>query len=184
MDVSSVPTAVNITVDYTPALEALLRAEVIHAGRQVELHTLSYVYLNKLSVCANLPIIILSSIVGFLGPMDTFGGQSKLLGAVSIFVAILNTIENYFAWTKRSESHRLTALVYAKLAKFILVQLQLEPGLRVPSGQLLTLITRDIQTLKDSEPAIPQCIRARAESGTATHMAASSPIPHMPAPDA
>ena len=159
---------------YTAAFETLLRGEITHAERQVELHTLSYVYLNKLSVCANLPVIVLSSVVGFLGPMNTFSGQSKLLGAVSIFVAILNTIENYFAWTKRSESHRLTALVYAKLAKFIAVQLQLEVSLRVPPTQLLALITHDIQTLKDSEPAVPQHIRARVT--TRATMAAASPI--------
>jgi hypothetical protein len=140
---------------YTHEFEDLLKAESEKAEAMSILHIRSHEYFNKLSVGINIPVIILSSIVGFLSPLSLFDKQSILLGALSILIAIAKTIDSYMDYTKRTEFHRVVSLNYAKISKFIQVQLALEKECRINAKDLLDYITQDLQNLKDQEPIIP-----------------------------
>lgn len=141
--------------NFTPEFEDLLKAESEKAEAMSILHIRSHEYFNKLSVGINIPVIILSSIVGFLSPLSLFDKQSILLGAISILIAIGKTIDSYMDYTKRTEFHRVVSLNYAKISKFIQVQLALEKECRINAKDLLDYITQDLQNLKDQEPMIP-----------------------------
>lgn len=122
------------------------------------LHAMSHSYLNRLSVGVNIPVIILSSIIGFLSPLELFDKQAILLGALSILVAIAKTIDSYMDFTKRTETHRVIGLNYSKISKFIQIQLSLEKDCRINAKDLLEYITQDLQNLKDQEPIISRKI--------------------------
>jgi hypothetical protein len=145
-------------ISYTEEFETLLKEESEKAECMSILHSMAWQTYTKYSVLINIPVIILSSVIGFLSPLDLFEDQNILLGALSILVAILKTLDNFFDWTKRSENHRLTNLSYSKISKFIQIQLSLEKNCRIIADDILTIITNDLQNLKDSEPPIPNFI--------------------------
>jgi hypothetical protein len=49
--------------------------------------------------------------------------SSIALGIGSLCIGVLNTLGSYFGWAKRSEGHRISAIHYAKLYRFITVEL-------------------------------------------------------------
>jgi len=148
----------EIEIAYTDDFEILLKNESEISESMSILHLKGYEYFNKYATYLNIPIIVLSAVVGFLSPLDLFSKQAILLGSISIFVSILKTIDNYFDLTKRSETHRLTSLSYGRISKFIQIQLSLEKEARIKAKDLLVMIQNDLQNLKDSEPLVPKRI--------------------------
>lgn len=148
----------NLNISYTDEFETLLKEEAEKAESMSILHNYSYIRYNSFSIYINIPVIILSSIIGFISPIDSFNNQNIFLGALSVFVAILKTIDNYFDYTKRSEAHRITSLSYIKISKYIQIQLSLEKDVRIKAKDLLDIIINDLQSLKESEPLIHKVI--------------------------
>jgi hypothetical protein len=148
----------TMNVSYTNEFESLLKDESEKAEAMSILHSMSHAHFNKLSVGVNIPVIILSSLIGFLSPLTLFNDQAILLGALSIIVAIAKTVDSYMDFTKRTETHRVIGLNYAKISKFIQIQLSLEKDCRINAKDLLDYIQNDLQNLKDQEPIISQKI--------------------------
>jgi hypothetical protein len=149
---------VNKFAAYTPHFTQLLKEESEKAECLSVLHSKCHARFNKFSVCINIPVILVSSLVGFLSSMNLFVGSNVFMGALSMFVAFLKTLDNYFDCTKRSEAHRLVGLRYDRIATFIRIQLSLEEGCRISPKDMLDIITNDMQNLKDSEPMIPPVV--------------------------
>jgi hypothetical protein len=145
-------------VSYTAEFEDLLKAESERAEAMSILHIRSHERFNKFSIGINIPVIVLSSLVGFLSPLSLFDGQTILLGGMSILIAIAKTVDSYMDFTKRTETHRVMSLSYSKISKYIQIQLSLEKECRVVARDLLDYISNDLSNLKDSEPIIPQII--------------------------
>jgi hypothetical protein len=143
-------------ISYSDDFEILLKDEAEKAEAMSLLHNKAYHRFNKFSVAVNIPVIILSSFVGFLSPLNMFQNQAIMLGCLSIFIAIIKTTDNYFDFTKRCETHRMTALNYIKISKWIQIQLSLERDCRVIASDLFTIINNDLQNIRDAEPAIPK----------------------------
>ena len=122
------------------------------------LHRNCHKKFNRYSVYINIPVIIVSSIIGFLSPLTLFAHQEVLLGAVSIAVGILKTIDSYFDVTKRSETHRMTSLCYMRISRWIRLQLSLEQECRIPAKDLYDVIIKDLQNVREGEPIIPRDI--------------------------
>jgi hypothetical protein len=148
----------SITVSYTNEFETLLKEESEKAEAMSILHSMNHGKFNKYSVGINIPVIIFSSLIGFLSPLTLFDKQSILLGAMSILVAIAKTIDSYMDFTKRTETHRVIGLNYAKISKFIQIQLSLEKDCRINAKDLLDYIQNDLQNLKDQEPMISKSV--------------------------
>lgn len=144
-----------MNIEYTNEFEELLKQEAEKCESMSILHSKAYNKFNNLSTIINIPVIIISSIVGFLNPIPLFIDQNIILGAISLCVAVIKTLDSYFSWTQRSETHRLTSLNYSKISKFIQIQLSLERSNRISAKDLYNCITNDIQNIKDSEPLIP-----------------------------
>jgi hypothetical protein len=142
------------SVVYTDEFEDLLKDESERAEAMSILHSMCHARLNTFSVGINIPVIVLSSLIGFLSPLTLFDNQTILLGALSITVAIAKTIDSYMDFTKRTETHRVIGLNYAKISKFIQIQLSLEKDCRIIAKDLLEYVQNDLQNLKDKEPII------------------------------
>ena len=145
-------------IRYTSSFEKLLKEEAEKAEVMAILHNNSYIKYNKLSVMTNIPVIILSAIVGFLSPINIFPDQNIFLGALSVSSGIIKTLDNYMDFTKRSQSHYMTGLSYKKISKFIQIQLSLDKSCRILPDDLLTMITNDMENIANSEPSIPEDI--------------------------
>ena len=109
----------------------------------------------------DIPVIVISSLTGFLSASSTslFEGQEKLssilLGIASLLVSIINTIGTYFAWAKRAESHRLSSIQYARLYRFLAIELNLPRDERMTPTDLLKYCKDAYDRLQEVSPLIP-----------------------------
>jgi hypothetical protein len=144
-------------ISYSEDFELLLKQEAEKAEAMSILHSKSYEKYNTYSVSINVPVIIFSTIVGFLSPINLgFPNQTMLLGGISILIAILKTVDSYFDFTKRCETHRITSLNYGKISKLIQLQLSLEKECRINANDIYTIINSDLQNIREAEPLISE----------------------------
>jgi len=109
----------------------------------------------------DIPVIVLSSLTGFLSASSTnlFEGEEKIssiaLGVASLFVSVINTIGTYFGWAKRAEAHRLSAIQYARLYRFLAIELNLPRESRMTPTDLLRYCKDSYDRLQEVSPLIP-----------------------------
>lgn len=111
----------------------------------------------------DLPVIIGSSVIGFLnaGSLTLFDDprvSSIALGTGSLFMGILNSFGSYFGWAKRAEGHRISAIHYAKLYRFITVELSLPRQERMSPHDLLKYVKDQYDRLSEISPMIPDVV--------------------------
>jgi hypothetical protein len=166
-------------IDYDTDLEILLKQNAEECESLSLLHRLSYEKYNTYSNIINVPVIILSSAIGFATGIDIgYERINIVLGVGSIFVGIIKSIDSYFALPKRAEGHRICSLQYAQFNKRIAVELALKRDQRQNPKDMLGVIKTDMKNLADIAPLIDddiiQKFRKRYEDGTghfATHTA-------------
>jgi hypothetical protein len=112
----------------------------------------------------DLPVIVGSGAVAFLnaGSSSLFAGNAQLaataLGVASLTIGIINTIGTYFGWAKRAEGHRMSAIHYAKLYRFINVELRLPREQRMQPGDFLKYVKDQYDRLAEMSPLIPSSV--------------------------
>ena len=125
--------------------------------RAEELYSVRRTYID-------LPVIVLSSVTGFcsVGQGIIFEGQDKLssilLGVISLFVGVLNTTGSYFGWAKRTEAHRISAIHYARLYRFIKIELSLPRDERMTPQEFLKYCKDQYERLAEISPILPPVI--------------------------
>jgi hypothetical protein len=111
-----------------------------------------------------LPVAIGSAITGFIsvGSTSMFAGQQQTasiaLGAASLLVSILNTVGSYYGWAKRAEGHRISAIHYAKLYRFLAVELTLPRDERMTPTALLKYVKDQYDRLAEVSPLVPDSV--------------------------
>jgi hypothetical protein len=128
---------------------------ILHAKCE-ELYSVRKVYID-------LPVIVGSGAVAFLnaGSSSLFSDHqlaATALGVGSLVIGVLNTIGTYFAWAKRSEGHRMSAIHYAKLYRFINVELRLPRDERMQPGDFLKYVKDQYDRLAELSPPIPSSV--------------------------
>lgn len=122
------------------------RAEDIYTGKKTYL---------------DLPVIVLSSVTGFasVGAPSLFVGNqglaSTIIGVASLTVSILNTVGSYFNWAKRAEGHRISAIHYARLYRFIMIEMALPRDERMSPHDLLKYVKDQYDRLAEISPMLP-----------------------------
>ena len=129
------------------------------------LHDRSEKRYSKLSTYITLPSIMLATLSG----SASIGiGQfipnpqvaNTIIGVLTLSVAILTTVSSYFAWAKRSESHRISTISYKKLYRFILIELALARTERMAPKDMLKVVRDEAQRMAETSPQIPDPIIA------------------------
>lgn len=129
-------------------------------------HCLSWCHKRAESLYSNrrtlidLPVIVISGVTGFLsaGSTSLFSNpttSSVALGVASLFVSILNTAGSYYGWAKRSEGHRISAIHYARLYRFISVELSLPRDERMAPNDFLKYVKDQYDRLQEISPLLP-----------------------------
>ena len=111
----------------------------------------------------DLPVIVGSGVIAFLnaGSQSMFEDArlaSISLGVGSLVVGILNTMGTYFGWAKRAEGHRISAINYAKLYRFIAVELALPREERMTPHDFLKMVKDNYDRLQEISPLVPPSI--------------------------
>jgi hypothetical protein len=140
---------------YGRDVEQLLKTNAEECESLSILHRFSYEKYNQRSNYINIPVIILSSAIGFATGIDIgYDKMNIILGIGSIFVGIIKSIDTYFQLQKRAESHRLCSLQYGQINKKIAIELALPRGQRINAKDMLGLIKTDMKNLADISPLI------------------------------
>jgi len=152
-------------VSWNTSLETLIGQEGEKCSGLAWLYTESERYFNARNNYIALPVIVLSTVTGFIS------GSSQILftnastasigvGGVSLFTGILSTIGSYFSWAKKAEACRITALQYSKLLKFITIEMTLPKDERIRAKDMLKMIRETVERLLETSPAVPPHIIA------------------------
>jgi hypothetical protein len=156
--------------DIGPNIHWTSKLEDYFASTGEKAHCLSWVHkraeelYSRRKTYIDLPVIILSSAVGFLsvGTTTIFPGNESsaniFLGMVSLFVGVLNTTGSYFGWSRRTEGHRISSIHYAKLYRFIHVEMSLPREERMSPHDLLKYVKDQYDRLQEVSPLIPESV--------------------------
>lgn len=150
----------NKPLEYSEELEFLLKEIGEKCNGYHYLHSQSEIKYSKINNYISIPVVILSSMAGMasIGTGSMFEGLEKeasiAIGLVSLFTSILNTIQGYFSFSKRSEGHRITAIKYKQLYRNIAIELSLERNQRIPAKHFLRDIRVNIERLLEISPPI------------------------------
>ena len=150
-------------VHWTEPLESIVKQSAEQAQALSWVHEAAQRWCAHWNTRLMFPSIILSSLVG-LGSVGSstilpFDGATTVIGLTSGLVAILQTIQNYFAFAKRSESHRIASLAYSKLHAYLALQLSLPRNERKAANDVIEYVKNETEKLSDVAPLIPQAIK-------------------------
>jgi hypothetical protein len=117
----------------------------------------------------DLPVIVGSGVIAFLnaGSQTMFEDariSSIALGIGSLVVGIMNTMGTYFGWAKRAEGHRISAIHYSKLYRFISVEMALPREERMSPHDLLKYVKDQYDRLAEISPLVPTNVIQKFQS--------------------
>jgi hypothetical protein len=143
----------NIT--YNTELEQLLKENSEECESLSILHRMSYEKYNKRSNYINIPVIILSSAIGFITGIDLqYDKMNIILGVGSVFVGIIKSVDTYFQLAKRAESHRICSLQFSQISKKLQIELTLHRKQRATAENMMNIVKTDIKNMQDIAPLI------------------------------
>jgi hypothetical protein len=148
------------TITWHESLETYLRATGEKAHGLSWLHKKAEDLYTHRRTLIDLPVVVVGAINGFVsvGSAQIFQGWaygSIVVGLISLLVSVLNTTGSYFGWAKRAEGHRLSAIHYAKLYRYIVVELALPREERQPPSAVLKNTQDQYDRLQEVSPLIP-----------------------------
>jgi hypothetical protein len=152
-------------IHWNQQLEEILSQEGERALCYAWLHSKSQTRVSTYDTNIALPVIVLSTIAGTgsIASQSLFGNSQTaglVIGLISLSVGVMNTISNYFGFAKRSEAHKISAITYAKIHKFIVIELSLPRKERMKAKDMLKIIREQLERLAETSPQIPDPIIA------------------------
>jgi len=147
-------------IHWTSALEMLLAEEAEKCRGYAWIHSRGEILYGQYESWISLPVIILSSVGGFLtasaGSILPEGTVSNgILGAVSLFVAILNTVGAKYQFAKKTEGHRVAYLAYNELFNFMTTELSLPRDERMKPHDIIKSVRDIMKRLAQTAPSLP-----------------------------
>lgn len=151
-------------IHWSEPLETLIASEGEKCRGLAWIHQKSEGYYSRRNNLIAIPVIILSTLSGTasVGSSSLFQGETQIssivIGLVSIGVGILNTIASYFAFSRKSEAHRIAYLNYNKLFQIVSVEMSLPRSEREDPESLLKKIRDTMERLAETTPTAPDSI--------------------------
>ena len=150
-------------IHWNQQLEEILSQEGERALCFAWLHNKSQARVSKYDTNIALPVIVLSTIAGTgsIASQSLFGNSQAagiVIGLISLSVGVMNTVSNYFGFAKRSEAHKISAMTYGKIHKFIVIELSLPRKERMKAKDMLKIIREQLERLAETSPQIPDPI--------------------------
>ena len=156
-------TEISTNIHWTEKLEDYFAATGEKAHCLGWVHKQAEALYSTRKTFIDLPVIVGSGVIAFLnaGSQTMFDDQriaSISLGIGSLVVGVLNTMGTYFGWAKRAEGHRISAIHYSKLYRFIAVEMSLPREERMSPHDLLKYVKDQYDRLAEISPLVPTVI--------------------------
>ena len=153
-------TDIATSVEWTETLEIYFKETAEKANGLAWIHKRSEARYAWLRNWSDLPCIVLGVLnsatsVGSGTLFDDPKWASIGVGIVALLTAILSTVSSYFKWSARAEAHRISSLQFAKLYRFVAVQLSLPREERMPCADLLKYVRDAFDRLAEISPLVP-----------------------------
>jgi hypothetical protein len=154
---------INTNIHWTTMLEDYFATTGEKANGMSIMHKRAESMFTRRRTYIDLPVIVGSGVIAFLnaGSQSLFDDPhwaSVALGVGSLFVGTLNTIGTYFGWAKRAEGHRIASIYYAKLYRFISVEMRLPREERMTPHDFLKYVKEQYDRLAELSPPLPSTI--------------------------
>jgi hypothetical protein len=151
---------ISSTIEWNSRLEKYFADTGEKAHGLSWLHKKAQERYSALKNYTDLPVIILGVLNGSvsIGSASLFGDSpyaSVGVGIIALITAILSTVSSYFKWAARSEAHRIAALQYSKLYRFLSVQCSLPRHERMTPAELLKYTKDAYDRMAEVAPLIP-----------------------------
>ena len=143
--------------EWNPDLEQVIKKEGEQSQSLFWLHNEANSWASNRNDLIQIPSIILASLTGFLSATSTLISPVGI-GAMSLTVGILSTLNSYYKFSQRSESHRITAQLYLKTYKNIEMELALPVHQRANASVLLKDMREKMARISEIAPPIPSYI--------------------------
>ena len=145
--------------EWNSALELVIKKEGEQSETLYWLHHKASIWARKRNDYLQIPSILLATITGF------FSATSDLvppiaIGAMSLTVGALGTINNYYKFSQRAENHRMISQMYYKIYKQIEVELSLPISQRIDPDKLLVDLREKMTRIGELAVEIPEGIIA------------------------
>jgi hypothetical protein len=167
-------------MEWNSQLEKVISDEGEKCLSYAWLHDRSQKKYNFLDTSITTPVVILSTLAGAssIGSESLFKGFEQapvIIGVVSIFVGILQTLNSYFGWGKRSENHRISTIQFSKIYNFIKIELSLPRNQRLKPEDFLKLVKEGLERLREVSPQIPDGIIAEYKKNFSSYVDVAKP---------
>jgi hypothetical protein len=155
-------TSSMIAASWNTAQETLLKGIAERSNGMRWLHNQSQTYFDTLNFYFTIPNVVITTVNGSItmslnSLISDLGNQKvalTIIGLISIFAAILTTINQYIKSAQMAESHRVSAIAYGKLYRIIMNELTLRREQRINSMDFLKTIRSEQDRLENSAPMI------------------------------
>ena len=150
-------------IKWTAQLEKVIASEAEQCLCYSVLHRESEAIYSKYNTYIVLPVIVFSTVAGTLSASSSslFPDSqyaSLGIGALSIGVGILNTVGSFFGWNSRAVQHKVSAITYGKLHRFLMIELSLPRSSRMTAKDLLKTLREQLDRLYEICPAIHESV--------------------------
>jgi hypothetical protein len=151
---------IGTSVEWSDVLETYFKATAERCYGLSWIHKRAEARYAGLRNWTDLPVIVL----GVLNSATSVGSGTLFsdpkwasigVGVVALVTAILSTISSYFKWAARAEAHRISSLQFAKLHRFVSVQLRLPREERMSCADLLKYVRDAFDRLAEISPLVP-----------------------------
>jgi len=129
------------------------------------LHDLSEKKYTRLNTSIQIPVIVLSTVIGALnvGIDSIFPASVKQyanigLGGVSMLTAVITTIGNFLRYAQNMEGHRVASIQWSKFHRNISAEVAIHPELRQDSAEFFSICRAELDRLVEQSPTIPDDI--------------------------
>ena len=129
------------------------------------MHFNAYKLFKKRNIHFSLPVIVISTVTGTANfaqttfPMAWQRYVPSVIGAMNLFTAILTTVTQFLKINELMESHRVSYVSYAKLARMIRLELSLPMSERSQHGStMVDTCGTEYSRLIEQSPTLPKTI--------------------------
>ena len=145
--------------DWNEALEDVIKKEGEQAEGLYWLHNQASHWAQRWNDVIQIPAIVLATVTGFFSATSDMI-PALAIGAASVFVGILNTVNSYYKFSQRAEGHKIASLWYLKTYKRIETVLSLPVHQRVDAGALLSELSEGMTRITETAPQLPPHVLA------------------------
>jgi hypothetical protein len=161
-DVSPSETSTELVASWNESQENLLKAIAERSNCMRWLHTESTLYFQSLNFYFTIPNVVLSTLNGSItmSLSALFPDQADqrvattIIGLVSIFSAVLITMNQYVKSQQMTEAHHSAGLAYSKLHRIIMNELSLRRDQRTNGLDFLKHVRDEIDHLESVSPSV------------------------------